>query len=83
MSFICTILTLYLLILLVRIAASWFPSPTSPMGERVVSVLWALTEPALRPFRSLFPPVRMGGMALDLSALAPFIIITILRGIFC
>jgi YggT family protein len=83
MELVCTLLTLYLLILFVRVAASWFPPPTSPMGERFVSILWSLTEPVLRPFRSLFPPVRMGGMALDLSALAPFIIISILRGVIC
>ena len=83
MSFLCTLLLLYMLILLVRIAMSWFPAPTSPAGERFVSILWSLTEPVLRPFRSIFPPVRMGGMALDLSALAPFIIIAILRNIFC
>jgi YggT family protein len=83
MSFICTLLTLYLLILLARVISSWFPAPTSPLGERFFSILWTLTEPALRPFRSLFPPVRMGGMAMDLSAFAPFIIIAILRNITC
>jgi YggT family protein len=83
MDLLCTLLTIYLLVLLVRIATSWFPAPTSPAGERFVSILWSLTEPVLRPFRSLFPPMRLGGMALDLSALAPFIIIIVLRNFLC
>jgi YggT family protein len=83
MDLVCTLLTLYLLILFVRVAASWFPPPSSPAGERFISILWALTEPVLRPFRSMIPPMRMGGMALDLSALVPFIVISLLRGIIC
>jgi YggT family protein len=83
MQLICAVLNVYFLILLVRVVASWFPPPTTPLLERIVSILWALTEPVLRPFRSLFPPVRMGGMALDLSALIPFFLIAILRNTLC
>lgn len=83
MGLLCTLLTLAWLILLVRVVASWFPAPTSPGGERAMALLWALTEPVLRPFRGLFPPARIGGVALDLSALAPFILIVILQRIFC
>jgi YggT family protein len=83
MAVICLVLNVYFLILLVRIVASWFPPPTSPVLERAVGILWALTEPVLRPFRGLFPPVQMGGAALDLSPLIPFFILTILRSVLC
>lgn len=82
-SLLCTLLTVYWFILILRIVASWFPTPTSEAGERFLSVLWSLTEPVLAPLRGLFPPVRMGGMALDLSPLAVFIGIAILRRILC
>jgi YggT family protein len=83
MELICALLTVYWLILLLRIAASWFPAPTSGFGQQAIGLLWTLTEPVLRPFRGLFPPVRMGNASLDLSALAPFLIIMILRGFIC
>jgi YggT family protein len=35
----------------------------------VVRILYSLTEPVLGPLRAILPPVRMGGMALDLSPL--------------
>jgi YggT family protein len=83
MDIICALLTIYWLILLLRIAASWFPAPTSGFGQQAIGLLWSLTEPVLRPFRGLFPPVRMGGASLDLSALAPFLIIMIVQRIIC
>jgi YggT family protein len=79
----CNLLTLYWLVLLARVISSWFPPPQSPAGRQAISVLWTLTEPVIRPFRGLFPPVRMGGAALDLSVFAPFIAIMILRAIIC
>jgi YggT family protein len=82
-ALICTFLNIYFLILLARILSSYFPPPTTPVLQRIVSILWALTEPILRPFRGLFPPLRVGDMALDLSSLIPFFILIILRGILC
>lgn len=83
MEILCALLTIFWLILLLRIATSWFPAPTSPFGQQAVGMLHALTDPVLRPFRGLFPPVRLGGAALDLSVLAPFLIIMILQRIIC
>jgi YggT family protein len=41
-------------------------------------VLFRITEPVLGPIRAIIPPVRLGGMALDLSPLIVFIGIEIL-----
>ena len=38
-----------------------------------------MTEPVLKPVRGLIPPVRMGMMALDLSPILVFIVITVIR----
>jgi YggT family protein len=57
---------------------SWFPNP--PDGLRpVYRILYDITEPFLRIFRPLVPPVRMGGMAMDLSPLLAFVVLYILR----
>ncbi len=60
-------LSIYLLVLLVRVLLSWFPNLdwTNP----VLSSVSAITDPYLNAFRGIIPP--LGG--LDLSALLAFI----------
>lgn len=83
MDIVCWLLTAYLLILLVRIVLSWFPISRGSPLEAVGAVLYALTEPLLGPLRRAIPPVRIGGMGLDLSPLIVFFGINILMGIIC
>lgn len=69
---------LYLLCILGRIVLSWFP-PSGPGAlETVRNVLYRVTEPVLGPVRALLPPVRIGGMGLDLSPMVVFIGLQIL-----
>jgi YggT family protein len=67
LSVIVSLLQLYLLILLARIVLSWFPPPQGGFMMSLQRFLYAATEPVLAPLRAVLPPVRMGGMALDLS----------------
>jgi len=61
------LLQAYVIILFARIILSWFPiTPGTPMAS-VARVLYSLTEPVLAPIRRVLPPLRMGGMGLDLS----------------
>jgi YggT family protein len=82
------VLGIYWAILFARVIASWFElaarrSGYGP-GAQVVRVLNALTDPVLRPVRGLLPPIRMGGMGLDLSPIIVFIVVGILfRAINC
>jgi YggT family protein len=64
-----SVLNLYVLLLFGRIILSWFPISEGGFMASVVRVLYAITEPVLAPLRAILPPVRMGGMALDLSPL--------------
>ena len=67
MGLLCTALQLYVLLIFLRIVLSWFPvSPDTAMAS-VAGALIAVTEPVLGPVRRALPPVRMGGMGLDLS----------------
>ena len=80
---ICILLTLYWVILLVRILASWFPAPMSGPMRSVLDIVYDLTEPVLRPLRSLIPPVRLGAFAMDISPIIVFVVIAVLRSVFC
>jgi YggT family protein len=69
LSLLCTLGSLYLLVLFARIILSWFPiSPGGAMAG-IVSFLYGVTEPVLGPLRRALPPVGIGGMGLDLSPL--------------
>jgi len=80
---ICSLIQLYVLLLVVRVVMSWFPiSPNGP-AETVAGFLYMVTDPVLVPLRRLLPPVRMGAMALDLSPIVAFFGLSVLRGILC
>jgi len=74
----------FVVVLIVRALLSWFPvRPGSPLVP-VQRALALVTEPVLRPIRRILPPVRAGGMAIDLSILlvilvAEIIVIPLLR----
>jgi len=69
---------LFLLCLLGRIVLSWFPPSGPGTLESIRRVLFRITEPVLGPLRAILPPVRIGGMALDLSPMIVFIAIEVL-----
>ena len=83
MHIFCYLLTVYWVILLVRILSSWFPIPPSGPIRTVLDLVHAVTEPVLRPIRGLLPPVRMGAMAFDLSPIIVFVIIQVLQFSIC
>ena len=84
MGIICSLLTLYLIVLFARVIFSYFPiTPDSPL-ESVNVVLRMLTEPVLAPLRRAIPPVRMGAMGMDLSPLIVFfVIVLVLQPLLC
>ena len=60
-------LSIYTLILLVRVLLSWFPN--LDWGNPVLSTVSAITDPYLNVFRGLIPPLA----GLDLSAIVAFL----------
>lgn len=83
MYYVCLLLTIYWVILLVRILLSWFPLPSSGAVRKVFEVVYGLTEPVLRPLRGFLPPLRFGAVALDLSPIIVFIVIQVLQVSIC
>jgi YggT family protein len=75
----------FVVVLIVRALLSWFPVRPGSALVPVQRALAAVTEPVLRPIRRILPPVRAGGMAIDLSILlvilvCEIIVIPLLRG---
>lgn len=88
LDILCVVITLYTIVLFVRVLVSWaylfgFRPPLSGPMRKALDLLEDITEPALRPLRALIPPVRAGGMGLDLSVLVAFVILAVLRQVFC
>ena len=66
-------LSIYTLILLVRVLLSWFPN--LDWSNPVLSTVSSITDPYLNVFRGLIPP--LGG--LDLSAIIAFIALNLVQ----
>ncbi|HET9248443.1 MAG TPA: YggT family protein [Actinomycetota bacterium] len=84
LSLVCVVLTVYTILLFVRVIVSWaylfgFRPPYSGPLRTILDLLDDVTEPLLRPLRALIPPVRAGGVGLDLSILIAFVILAVLR----
>jgi YggT family protein len=80
----CVVLTAYTIILFVRVLVSWaylfgFRPPYSGPFRTILDLLEDVTEPVLRPLRALIPPIRAGGVGLDLSIIIAFVILAVLR----
>lgn len=80
-AIIVDVLQIYIIIIFVRVILSWFPITPGTTMASVARVLYSLTEPVLGPVRRLLPPMRMGGMGLDLSPIIVLIGFQIIVGV--
>ena len=65
------LLEVYFFVLLAYVIFSWVPRPPEPLMPFVLGVR-RLVEPVVAPLRRVIPPLRLGGIALDLSILVVF-----------
>jgi len=77
------LLWLYLLALIGRLIFEYvqqFARSWRPRGAMLVfvSAIYGLTDPPLRFLRRIIPPLRLGGVSLDLSFLVLFFIVSML-----
>ena len=63
------ILEIWVLCAIGRAILSWFPISYDSPAHRINSVLVRITEPLIGPVRRIMPPVRAGGIGIDLSFL--------------
>ncbi len=77
---------LYLLVLVGRVVFDWirmFAREWRPRGPvlLVAEPVYTLTEPPLRALRKVIPPLRIGGISLDLSFMVLFVGVYILYAV--
>jgi YggT family protein len=68
----------YMILIFARILLSWIPRiPYNPMLSAVIGFIQEVTDPYLRLFRRIIPPLGGGGFALDLSPIIAIIVLII------
>lgn len=81
---ICFVLFAFLIVLFLRVIVSWIqfagwrPPSSGPLRAGFDLVI-DVTEPPLRILRRIVPPAGM----LDLSVLVAFVVLVVLRTVFC
>lgn len=78
------LLYIYMLVLLGRIVIDWiffFSRDLRPKGIVlvVVNLIYAITDPPMKFFSRLIPPLRLGAIGLDLGVLVLFFVIYVLQ----
>ena len=80
------VLTVFLVLLFLRLifeyvfllARSFRPSGVVAM---LLELVYTVTDPPLKLLRRVLPPLRIGGVSLDLAFLVLFILVSILRSV--
>lgn len=80
------LLGIYLYILIGRLIFEWiqvFARQWRPTGVVLVvaEAIYTVTDPPLKAIRRVIPPLRLGGVAIDLAFLILIILVSILRAI--
>lgn len=79
-AIICWLLYAFLLLLLVYVVFSWIPRPPEPILP-LVRGIDRIMAPLLEPIRRMLPPLRLGGIGLDLSVIVVFFMIAIVQSL--
>jgi YggT family protein len=81
-DYVNALFTVYFIMIIARILLSWIPRiPYNPILSAVINFITEVTDPYLRLFRRILPPVGGGGFALDLSPIIGIIVLVILQSI--
>ncbi len=77
-------INVYVFILILRVVLDWvqlLARDWRPQGIILVfaNLIYALTDPPVRFFGRLIPPLRIGGLALDMGFLVLFILLFLLQ----
>jgi len=87
LALVSALLLLFELVLIARVVLDWVGMLGVSSGRAAGSitgvrgVLHRVTEPVLAPVRRKLPPVRLGGMSLDLSVTAVLVVLILVRSV--
>ena len=78
------VLSIFIILLFVRLIVDWiqmFARAWTPHGPVLVLLegVYTATDPPVKALRKVLPPLRLGGVAIDLSFLAVLLICYILQ----
>jgi YggT family protein len=77
-NYVRALFTVYVILIFIRILLSWIPRlPYNPLLRSVVQFVHDVTDPYLRLFRRILPPLGGGGFAIDLSPIIAIIVLYI------
>ncbi|QIS02552.1 YggT family protein [Nocardia brasiliensis] len=76
-------LTVFILLMLARLVLDWIGvlGGGPAWAGKARQVTHAATEPVLAPVRKVLPPIRAGGLAIDLAFTVVFVAALILRSV--
>ncbi|WP_066285758.1 YggT family protein [Arthrobacter sp. B6] len=79
-------LLMFLVALIVRLVFDWvqmFAREWRPRGPALVvaHAVYSITDPPLKVLRRIIPPLKLGGISLDLGFLILFIAVSVAMGI--
>lgn len=85
-SIIDLVLTTFIVLLFVRLIIDWvqvFARSWVPKGPVLVvlEIVYSITDPPVMALRRVIPPLRLGGMALDLSFIVLLVLCYVLLGV--
>lgn len=80
------VLNTFIVLLFVRLIVDWvqiFARSWVPKGPVLVvlEVVYSITDPPVMALRRVIPPLRLGGMALDLSFIVLLVLCYVLLGV--
>ena len=79
MDLLCSLISVYYVVLLARVFLSWFPLQPGTAMASIASIIYQLTEPVMGPVRRLIPTMGM----IDISPIVVFIGLQILQSAIC
>jgi YggT family protein len=75
LDLLCSLISVYFIILFARIILSWFPMQPGTALASIASIIYQLTEPVMGPVRRLIPTIGM----IDISPIVVFFGLRILQ----
>jgi YggT family protein len=78
------VLLLAMLVLIARVVLDWVGvlAPSAGPGlSRARAAVYRVTEPVIAPVRRVVPPLRLGGLSIDLAFTIVFVGVLVLRAI--
>ncbi|HYH52077.1 MAG TPA: YggT family protein [Acidimicrobiia bacterium] len=79
MDLLCSLISVYYIVLLARVFLSWFPLQPGTAMASIASIVYQLTEPVMGPVRRLVPTIGM----IDISPIVVFVGLSILQSAIC